>query len=247
VDHLGCEIVTIPFDNYIISASGASCRSRGNGTLSITSKDNSLASTATLIGDGQTQDYPFTENLEITDLIPGPYEVCITANGYSDYQNCSQIIITQPENLTVIPSMDPKNNILTLRMSGAEQYNIIHNGQNIRTEQDEYQLVMSEAINTVQVTTDKDCQGIYEKVFSINGSYVYPNPFRDNISLNSPDNTIKTVEVSIYSSLGVLMSTHIYEYQNGIVNMDTAPLSTGMYYLIANNGSSTDFFKIIKE
>src|SRR5690606_2767371 len=98
-----------------------------------------------------------------------------------------------------------------------------------------------------QVSTDKDCQGIYEKVFSANGSYIYPNPFRDNISLNSPNSIIKSVEISIYSSLGVLMSTQTYEYQNGTVNMDTDPLSTGMYYLIANNGDSTDFFKIIKE
>ena len=132
-------------------------------------------------------------------------------------------------------------------MSGAEQYNIIHNGQKISTDQNEYQLVMTESINTVQVSTDKDCQGIYEKVFSANGSYIYPNPFRDTISLNSPDSSINSVEISIYSSLGVLMSTRTYEYQNGTVNMDTAPLSTGMYFLVANNGNSTDFFKIIKE
>lgn len=237
----------MPVDNYIISASGASCRSSANGSISITSKNGSLASTAIVNGNGLNEDYPFTENLEITDLLAGSYEVCITAQGFPNYQNCAQIMITQPDDLIVTSSINPHNNVLTLRMSGAEQYNIIHNGQTISTGQNEYQLVMTETINTVQVSTDKDCQGIYEKVFSANGSYIYPNPFRDHISLNSPHITGKTVEISIYSSLGVLMSTQTYEYLDGIVNMDTAPLSTGMYYIVANNGDSTDFFKIIKE
>jgi len=31
------------------------------------------------------------------------------------------------------------------------------------------------------------------------------------------------------------------------VSMDAAPLASGMYYLVANNGRTVDFFKIIKE
>lgn len=241
------EPLNIPGDNYIISAVGTSCRSSANGSISINSKNSSLASVAALNGNGLDNDYPFSENLEINDLEPGSYQVCITANGVPGYQNCAQITITQPEELIVTSTLNPINNILTLKMSGGEQYTIVHNDRSISTDQNEYQLVMTDTINTVQVATDKECQGTYEKVFSANGSFLYPNPFRDHISLNSPDNTIKTVEISIYSSLGVLMSAKIYEYQNGIVNMDTAPLSSGMYYLIANNGNSIDSFKIIKE
>src|SRR5690606_19952544 len=104
-----------------------------NGAISISSKDNTLASTATITGNGISGDHPFTEAVEINDLGPGTYQVCITVDGLPEYQNCVQAVITQPEALIVTSSLDLRNNILTLRMSGGERYNIVHNGRTIST------------------------------------------------------------------------------------------------------------------
>ncbi|MCM4167316.1 hypothetical protein KCTC52924_02899 [Arenibacter antarcticus] len=250
VDDKGCTISTIPtipMDNYIISATGLSCISSDNGSISILSKDSEIATTVNLIGNDINNNYNFKENLEIDNLKAGGYKVCLSAEAYPDFQLCSQITITKPENLLVTSTLDKRNNVLTLKMSGGQQYNIIHNGQKVITEENLYQLRMTGSLNVVQVSTDNYCQGTFEKTFSANSSYVYPNPFRDDITINSIDDTSNVVKTSIYSSMGVLILSDTSHYLNEKVHIQTSYLPSGVYYLFVDNGKTIVSHKIIKQ
>ncbi|MCM4154379.1 hypothetical protein DHD05_22600, partial [Arenibacter sp. N53] len=247
VDNTGCTAAELPIDNYIISATGLNCRASGNGRISISSNNKNIESSATVIGANLNKSYTFIDNLEITDLQSGQYEICLTNNRFPNYNSCSNIFITEPEELLVTSTLNKENNVLTLKMSGAKNYKINHNGLNFYTKENTMNLVIEDNVNVIQVSTDEICQGTHEEIISLKSSIVYPNPFDKNLNITAFTKSTERVEILIYSSLGVLISSNVYDYQDGVVQIETPYLSAGVYYVLVYNGETLDSHKIVKQ
>ena len=247
VDNLGCTISELPIDNYTIMASGLSCNGSDNGIITVSSKNKNFDSSAMLVGQDVNNSYTFTENMEITNLKSGLYEICLTNQGFPNYNNCSNIVITQPEELLVTTALDTKNHILTLKMSGANNYKITHNGSYFNTSENTFKLILDQNINIIQVSTDLSCQGLHEEIITLKNSIIHPNPFDHHVILSAFKETNGEIEISIYSTAGELIMSSSFKYQNGTAQLEIPNLSSGTYYLLVNDGISIDTHKIVKQ
>jgi hypothetical protein len=87
--------------------------------------------------------------------------------------------------------------------------------------------------------------GINENALKSLKVFVYPNPFKDKIKINSDYRNFINNDLSIINILGqiVYSSNIIYPEQE----LDLSFLASGIYYLKIQNNSDQKVFKIIKE
>ncbi|AUP78532.1 heparin lyase I family protein [Flavivirga eckloniae] len=104
VDVKGCEVFSLPSNNFKVLHISESCHSSNNGSISIEAIQN-LNYTATLSG-GTTASKNFTNNVSFENLEAGSYKVCITVEGENDYEVCFNATITEPEDITVTSKGD---------------------------------------------------------------------------------------------------------------------------------------------
>jgi len=100
VDVTGCEIFSLPSNNFRVSAKGESCINSNNGSINIEATAN-YNYTATLTGNGANASNNFTNSVAFNDLEEGNYTVCITVEGQTAYESCFDILVEQPEALSV--------------------------------------------------------------------------------------------------------------------------------------------------
>ncbi|MEH6679300.1 MAG: PQQ-dependent sugar dehydrogenase [Sediminicola sp.] len=247
VDANGCVISSFPSNNFTILASNASCANTNTGTISVTSLIDTEYS-ASLTGELLNNEYTFTNELEISELPIGRYDLCITAVGDPSYQNCSTINIGAPEQLSVLMEMQGSTNSVTLKMSGAKKYTITLNGLSMETDQSEVTLALEKEQNTIRVATDLACQGSFEDTLIRSLPYLLEeNPIEDTISVFLGEGQEDTVTASIYTSTGSLISTDSYDIIAGKLTMDATTLPAGVYYLKLENSHLDLGFKVLKK
>jgi hypothetical protein len=78
--------------------------------------------------------------LILDNLEAATYTVCITSEYMSNFEQCFNIIITDPQNLSLLSSLTNNSYILYLTMSGSKSYTIIHNNRSIKTTNSKYVL-----------------------------------------------------------------------------------------------------------
>lgn len=84
--------------------------------------------------------------------------------------------------------------------------------------------------------------GITENKF-INGIKVFPNPAADKINIIITDNNYSSVELTFYSTLGILIKKEIVNFQTG--QIDISNLKDGLYIISVKNKSVTSNQRLI--
>ncbi len=237
---------SLPPDNFSISTAGNVCRNSATGKINVTAK-NTHPYSVKLIGNEFDENYVFTNTLEITDLKPETYDLCITTEDFPGYEKCFKASITQPGELTIESAVNEKEKKITLKMSGGANYNINLNGNSIQTQKEEITLFLNKKVNTIEVTTDKKCQGEYKETILISNVSVYPNPFEEEINIFI-ENSIspKGISIFLYSSLGKLLYSKVVQKTNKTVTIDTPNLNSGFYILQLKDDNSESIFKLLK-
>jgi len=251
VDVDGCPVFTLPSSNFQILTVGESCINNSNGMVQIEAAAN-LNYTGVLEGVDNTisATQNFTATTTFTDLIAGNYTLCITVEGQPDYENCLDIVIVEPQPLSVNAKVSTLNREITLNLNGGTNYTITLNGEVFATTAAEITLPLSKVENTLEVRTDRDCQGIHSETILLNPEvYIYPNPIAGgnlNIvigdQLNSPD----TVELSLFSIEGVEIFSKSYPVINGKVQFSADALNNGVYLLNVRTANTLLNYKIIR-
>ncbi|MFS4456361.1 thrombospondin type 3 repeat-containing protein [Maribacter sp. 2304DJ31-5] len=248
VDFNGCEIFSLPANNFTIKSIGESCISSNNGSIEIEVAIN-LNYTASLTNEINTLTASFTANTIFTDLRAGDYTLCIEVEGQTDFERCFDIIISEPESLSVSSKIDITNSKLTLNLSGGKLYTIQLNDAVYTTLDSEIILPLDKVENTLSVRADKDCQGIYEKtIVQSSEIFIYPNPVSNGeltIYLGSSDE-FKRVETSLYNVNGTKVLDKVAEPNNGYILLNMDGLSKGTYLLNIKTKKSLLNYKIIK-
>ncbi|TVZ13829.1 putative secreted protein (Por secretion system target) [Maribacter sp. MAR_2009_72] len=246
VDENGCSLSNYDNDQFRITTNGATCIDLNNGSLIIQSKntDNFIA---TLTGPVEEIVLPFSEELTISNLANGSYDLCITSINFPDYVNCSKFTIVEPEPLQVQLDVDNITNSVALKMRGGNEYTVEVNGKSMVTTNSEINLPLYEDVNIIKVTSNQLCQGIFEETVILENMFlIYPNPVEDVLNIDLKSLTSDTIDIAIYTEAGQLISVETYPVESKIITLNTSNLVTGVYFLKLKNEQLDKSFKLIK-
>jgi len=240
-------IFVLPDNNFTLSITGASCNGDDNGSVNIIAKQN-LNYTATITVNGISTPYTFTTSVNIPSLQAGTYPVCITVAGQSTYQQCYNIVITEPKPLSVYSTINNDSGTINLAMNGGDEYNILLNGETLTTTASSVTLPLKTGNNNLTITTDKLCQGTYSKIINVSGRYEpYPNPFQNTLNLNLGNTNINHILVEIVSaSDGKTVYSAQYANQSGVLQLDLSKLQNGVYAIHLTMDNDLKIYKILK-
>jgi hypothetical protein len=241
------KIYMLSSDNFKLTITSASCKGTADGSIVLTAAQN-LNYVATLSGSGPNISYPFSTSLTINNLSAGNYSICISVADQPDYQQCYDVVIDEPKDLSLYSSVNPDNTI-TLALSGGNRYNIQLNGNMYATADSSITLPLVQGNNDLIVTTDKLCQGTIRKLINNSGNLIpYPNPFQDILNLNLGNATVTNVQVEISDVVdGKLVYSNKYINQAGVLQLDLNGLKSGVYVLHLSMDNKEKIFKLIKK
>jgi|GEM_PF-1193082 len=236
----------LPANNFRLIASDAGCVSSNNGSIKISAIEN-LAYTAKITTNKSTQEYSFTQTLEVPSLRPGNYNICITVDGHSDYIQCFDATISEPKPLTVY-SMVNSGNKVSLSLSGSSSYTILLNGNTFQTEASSITLDLLDGMNKLSVSTEKECQGVVERDLFVSEAHkIYPNPFDQTLFVNLGNDISPTAQITVASLNGSIVYTGVSEVQSHLVQVNLSDLTSGMYVIKIKTGQSESSSKIFKQ
>ena len=246
VDLFGCPFPDLSNNNFAISILSETCQNANDGHINIVSQQL-YAYTVTLTGNDFFQEYNFTNDIDILNLLAGTYEMCITIEEWPDYEVCYTIVITEPNALEVFSSRVASGSRIALDMSGSISYNIEFNNETFTTFNPALVLDLKEGINTLRVSTDLDCQGVFEEViFNTKDFVVSPNPFTNILKIN---NVVldENITVNIYSMVGKLVYNKTYFAEEQQLDINTNNIDAGLYIISIQSKTRVSTYKIIKQ
>ncbi len=248
VNEFGCNSIVFNVDSFRVLGSSESCPSSGNGRIEVSAKEGHNY-TAVLMNNGaEIGVQSFTNNISFNDLYAGVYSICIKADGLEEIEQCYEIKLNDKQPLFVEAKVNDTSNRVSLSLEGADQYTITLNGETFITTLEEFELTLTEFENTVSVQTKSACQGVYERTFlNTDEILMYPNPVTGgtlNIVMGSTNDD--PVGLSIYDVNGKHIQSQHPSLNDGILQLDIAGLSPGLYFLNLVMKGNERTYKIIK-
>jgi hypothetical protein len=238
----------LPPTNFKVKAINKTCKSSTNGGIEITAAQN-LDYTATITGPSYSKTSNFNTTLNITSLQAGAYKVCITMASQPSYQQCFDLQITEPKDLSLFSSVINNDQTITLNLGGSNIYHIELNGQTTQASSNQITLPLRTGTNTIKIYSDLVCQGILEKTVQFPASVtVYPNPFERILNIQLPLNTMgKQIKVDIFDLNGRSMYSKSHVTSEMTLALDLSFLTPGMYILKTSGNASVTQTKIFKK
>ena len=248
VDVTGCEVFTLPTSNFQVLTIGESCIASNNGSITIEAAET-LDYSVILTGNGVNETLNFTDTASFSSLSAGDYSACITVGGQADYEVCFDVIIVEPEDLSVSSKLNSLDNKVTINLSGGTIYTINLNNTVYQTRQSEITLPLSMVENTLSVSTDKACQGVYEeKIILSSELFIYPNPIESgDLNIYLGNTSSEQVGVSLYDLSGRTVFKKQFEPIDNEVRFNVDALSKGIYLLNIRTNASLTNYKIIRK
>lgn len=243
----GCEVFSLPISNFELRLFSETCKSSNNGRISIAAKED-YNYTATLTGN-VTEVSTFNSQTSFENLEAGAYVLCITVEGESDYEQCFNLVVNEPQDLAVQSKINKTASKITLSLKGSDSYLITFNDEFIRTSESEITLDLVESKNTISVKTNNDCQGVYkETILMSNSPLVYPNPVQNNkLFINAGNIEDSSVAIQLFNVAGNLILSNIYTLKNGVIEIDVAIIPSGIFILKMATSKEIFNYKIIRQ
>ncbi|CAM4396310.1 T9SS type A sorting domain-containing protein [Zobellia roscoffensis] len=246
VNTTGCKVFSLPADNFKVKGTSESCSANDDGIISISSADTSHQFKASISETGKEKN--FNSDVLFNGLSAGDYTICITTSSDASYEQCYIVTIDQPQDLSVTSKVDDTKNQVTLNLKGSINYSIDLNGQTTHTDQSEITLDLSKGQNNISVQADKNCQGTYDEIISVfEGVTVFPNKVEDQLTVAFSDDIESLVTLEVVSATGKVVMNKTETILNRTTTVDTANLSSGLYFLNITASNINSQAKIIKQ
>ena len=248
VDADGCPIDTLPTDQFSILTTGESCASSNDGIILVTAKTE-MNYTATFDGNGINGSESFTSSVGLTDLQAGTYTVCITVAGMDGFESCFDVVVDEPQSLSVTSKIASDGKAVTLNLTGGKTYTIEMDGATFTTLNESITLPLNANATKLTVRTDKDCQGVYEETFDLADKVIiYPNPVRSGeITVVLEETPTSPVLVQLSAPDGKIIFQNEVKQGSRSIQIDADALGAGMYVLTLSVDQETSTYKIIKQ
>ena len=249
-----CDPNPIANDTFTLFYTDEVCRSSNNGVIDLTIK-------------GEWGDFPFTvdvtsnvsgfsfdpviiqdSNWNLSDLKAGLYEVCLTNDLFPNFKQCYDLNIQEPIDLSVLVGINRDNREINLNLSGSSSYNILFNGLNFKTSSSELNLDLKPGVNTIKVSTNLECQGVFEETIFISEEILLsPNPANNQSKLwvGGNDNDIN---MTLFDVTGRIIWTKEDKvpYTRSL-NVPFSDIKSGIYILQVESETVNKSIKVIKE
>ena len=249
-----CDPNPIANDTFTLFYTDEVCRSSNNGVIDLTIK-------------GDWGEYPFTidvssnvsgfsfdpvkiegSNWNLSGLEAGVYEVCLTNELFSNFKQCFNVNIQEPIDLSVLAGINRDNRQINLNLKGSSSYNILFNGLNFKTSSSELNLDLKPGINTIKVSTNLECQGVFEETIFISEEILLsPNPANNQSKLwvGGNDNDIN---MTLFDVTGRIIWTKEDKvpYTRSL-NVPFTDIKSGIYILQVESETVNKSIKVIKE
>jgi hypothetical protein len=248
VDVSGCEIFSLPASNFTVLGIGESCISSNNGSIEVSAVE-ALDYTATLTSSSGSTSLGFTSTVSFPNLVAGTYTLCITEAAHAGYEMCFDVIITQPQALSVSSKVSSLKSEVTLGLSGGQNFTITVNDRTYRTTEKEITLPLDQVDNRITVKTDADCQGTYEEQIVLNDkAIVYPNPISyGELGIYLGQHVQNMVQLTLYTMNGVEVYSESRNNLDNEFKINVDGLPKGIYILNVKTEKSLLNYKIIKQ
>ena len=249
VDVDGCPVFTLPSNNFSILATGESCTNSENGSVTINAAEtlnysfvlNGVSDPTVSITDS------FSSTTVIQNLSSGTYNLCITVAGQPDYQLCFDVVIVQPEPLSVSTSINSLNKEVVIQLSGGINYSIILNDDVFSTQEGSITLPLDKVENNLEIRTDRDCQGIFSQTILLaDNVIIYPNPIDNGLLTVVVGDEFDSIQMALFNSNGAEIVRKTQAVSNGKITLDVDGLSNGLYHLNLQIGNQLSNYKILK-
>lgn len=238
---------TIPANNFEITINGVSCKGSTNGIIKIKTVKTDKYLVLLTGSDQKTYNFTFSDSLKIEDLKSGNYSLCISIEGNTNFSRCYNLNITEPKDLSVYSTVNKDNQSLTLSLSGGELYYIDINGKKYQTSGQQFDIKLEKGINDLKITTDKTCQGLYQKRIIIDGINIFPNPVKDILNIDLGGENSPEVKVELNNLAGQLIMSKTFMNNENLLVMEMNTVPTGIYLMRVTTKKSKAIFKIIKQ
>ncbi len=245
----GCEIFSLPPDNYSIQTNGVSCSGKTNGVISI-SVSNTEHVYNLSIPESESSYTLNAENehqLVIEELEIGTYTLNFTIEGQEGYLQTFEIGIIEPPALSAKAYVNKKSKTIQMSVKGSDLYYAEVNGERRSYKLDNFTLQLRPGMNTIKISTPQDCQGVHvEQVFISEQVKHYPNPVGSDLNIVIPGEDRETT-VSIYNRSGSLIKRYQEQIPfSRIVTINTTGFRTDIYVVKVNGQTVEQTFKMIK-
>ena len=253
INSTGCETISdpvvvksvfvLPANNFQVNLQGETCRTIDDGKITIKAVQN-LSYIATLTKAGQIiKTIGFNANTELTNLAAGNYTLCFTVAGQTDYKQCFDLVITEPQDLSVYSKVNPKINTIDLLMNGGDTYYITLNGERYTSNTSKMSLGLKSGLNKITVSSSQICQGVFnEEIYIDEKILAYPNPFSTTLNLKIENQENKELLVKILDRFGISVYQSKHLVINNLVSLDLSNLENDYYFVVIGNRT----FKVIK-
>lgn len=248
VDLFGCPYLSLPNDNFTVLLTDEICLNSNNGKINITAKELYVYK-AILESAVFYEEYNFTNDIEIRNLLAGSYSLCITIPENPGFERCYDLVINHPENLEVLSNKSANRKKVSYQLSGSSSYNVEVNGFKFTTYESQLELSLKQGENTIKISTDLECQGVHEEVvFVADDVFVYPNPFQNKVNVYLGNGKNEGAVIKIHSYIGQLVYAEVVNEKDiTSYKVDTSNLATGIYTISIQNKDSFTSFKIVKK
>jgi subtilisin-like proprotein convertase family protein len=247
VDTDGCPVFRFPPDNFRIAIESESCIGNDDGKINIIATQ-SMEYIVALTGNGFDLSANFTDSFQFDDLQAGTYDICITGTdgGIVFEAICFEAIVSQPEQLGVSSVIDQNNLLAVITLTGSDLYTIELNGQLMQVETSEVVLNLKDGANTLKVSTNLPCQGIYEEqIFVSDRPIIYPNPFATGPMVFLGRRS-SSVEVAVHDANGRLIRKNNYKINDSELDLNLGELPSGIYFVSLKAEGIRSSHKVIR-
>ena len=178
----------------------------------------------------------------------GDYRICFTTSSIPNFEQCFNVVITEPQDITVLSAIANDSNTMNLDFNGSSSYTITHNNTVYKTSNSNFKLDLVKGLNFIKVVGDKECQGTYEEtVFNSEDILLSPNPAINTTNLWIGGND-EEVSVSMFDNAGRL----IWVKENNITNsrsidLQVSNLRPGLYYIKVDSKTVRQTAKLVKK
>lgn len=218
------ESLKLDPNNYLVNSISETCLGEEDGIIEITVKQQEFSYALSIIGESTNISQSITGlSYTLSDLVPGNYEVCITANELS-VTSCYEVTINSAEQISLKVATKQKNAYSFNIEKGTAPFEVYLNEELIGISSNPIFDMEIIGNGILLVKTAKNCEGVYEKnindLLSINSLIktftVLKNPVKDFLELNLSSNLKEDIiEITIFDITGKLI-----HYQNSKVTSD---------------------------
>ncbi|GAA4973895.1 T9SS type A sorting domain-containing protein [Algibacter aquimarinus] len=217
--------VFVAADNFTIETIDETCQGK-NGQISISTKFRHNYE-VTIAGN----DYSFDDVLNIPNLDPGSYDICIGIKD-TNFQYCVKLEVNASDLLTGKIESTKSGKATVSIKSGTAPYKVfVNNKQILETFATSFTIAANEG-DIINIQAKATCEGKLTQVMGeSNVLKAYPNPVISEFELSIPETTKSNIDIELYSISSGLIAKKTYSVIGGRVIMNMQNYPSGIYFV----------------